>query len=246
MQSRLATAAISITKSNRLLTGIPRIQALPSRFVTILTGKAADPAIHAVNPEETNDASEAAKAAEGPTSSNSSSSETGVDPYEMPKSLHPASSPKIQSTGVKKPIEPITQQKRRASSANALPSLSDVTCAGLDGSPWPDDDRKDRREERKDQEEDDKEYYEHHKASPLSEIEIADSRKPITKATDGTADSKFSDYGTGGVLLWRPEQIDTAEDSLLRAMEIWKENATRGDPDSPHGRVLRTLRGEYW
>lgn len=245
MQSRFATAAISITKLNRLLFGIPGIQALPSRFVTIPTGKAADPAIHAVNPEETNDASEAAKAA-APTS-DCSSSETGVDPYEMPKSLHPssASSPKIQSVGVKKPNEPITQQKRSASSANAS-SSSDVSCAGLDGSPWPDDDRKDRREERKDQEEEDKEYYEHHKASPLSEIEIADSRKPITKATDGTADSKFSDYGTGGVLLWRPEQIDTAEDTLLRAMEIWKENATRGDPDSPHGRVLRALRGEYW
>lgn len=245
MQSRLATAATSIIKSNRSLFGIPGIQALPSRFVTIPTGKAADPAIHAVNPEETDDASEAAKAATAHTSSDTSNSATGVDPYEMPKSLHPSSdsSPKIQSAGVKTPKEPINQQKRRASSANAPPSSSDVTCAGLDGSPWPDDDTKDRREERKDQEEDAKEYYEHHKASPLSEIEIADSRKPITKATDGTADSKFSDYG---VLLWRPEQIDTAEDSLLRAMEIWKENATRGDPDSPHGRVLRALRGEYW
>lgn len=246
MQSRLAIA--SITKSNRVLISIPWNRAPPSRLVTIPTGKAADPAIHAVNPEETNDASEAAKAA--PTF-DTIGSDGGDDPHQMPKPLHPssASSPKIYSTGVKQSKEPITQQKRRASSTNAPPSSSslssDVSCAGLDGFPWPED-RKDRREERKDQEEEDKEYYEHHKASPLSEIEIVDSRKPITKATDGTADSKFSDYGTEGILLWRPEQIDTAEDSLRRAMEIWEQNATRGDPDSPHGRVLRALRGEYW
>ncbi|CAK9145191.1 unnamed protein product [Ilex paraguariensis] len=50
----------------------------------------------------------------------------------------------------------------------------------------------------------------------------------------------------GGVIRWRPEQLDTAEEALRRAVEIWRQNVMRGDPDSPHGRVLRLLRGEKW
>ncbi|KAI5680501.1 hypothetical protein M9H77_01728 [Catharanthus roseus] len=232
MQSKLAAA--TATKLNRIFL---RNQFQPCRFATIPTGKAADPAIHAVNPEEKDDASEAAKAA---TNSDHKAGKQ-EDPYVPPKSPYPsASSPKVQSTGVNQQTEPINQQKRRASSV----TISDVSCVGLDGSPWPED-RRDRREERKEQEEDDKEYFEHHKASPLSEMEMAETRKPITMATDGTGGGYFGDYG-GGVMLWRPEQLDTAEDSLRRAMEIWRQNAMRGDPNSPHGRVLRTLRGEFW
>ncbi|XWS76618.1 hypothetical protein CRYUN_Cryun01aG0192300 [Craigia yunnanensis] len=33
---------------------------------------------------------------------------------------------------------------------------------------------------------DNKEYYRHRNASPLSEIKVADTRKPTTRATDGT------------------------------------------------------------
>ncbi|GFQ02463.1 hypothetical protein PHJA_002390200 [Phtheirospermum japonicum] len=41
--------------------------------------------------------------------------------------------------------------------------------------------------------------------------------------------------------------MDSAEDSLRRADgDYLGGNAMRGDPDSPHGRVLRKLRGEYW
>lgn len=87
------------------------------------------------------------------------------------------------------------------------------------------------------------EYFKHHKASPLSEIEVADTRKPITRATDGTAGGYF---GGDSVITWRPEQFDTAEESLLRATKMWKESAARGVPEWPHSRRLRELRGEDW
>lgn len=143
------------------------------------------------------------------------------------------SSPKIESKGVNDRIEPNVQQKRRNSKA----SIPAVSCAGLDGGPWPDD-----ATDRRRQEDDNKEYFKHHKASPLSGLKMADTRKPITRATDGSSGGAAA----GGVVVWLPEQLESAEDTLLRAMEIWKENAARGDPDSPHGKILRNLRGEYW
>lgn len=117
--------------------------------------------------------------------------------------------------------------------------MEEVSCAGLDGSPWPKDRKKDERS-RGEKPEDEREYYEHHKASPLSELKFVDSRKPITRATDGTADSGVGKDAIG----WLPEQLDTAEEALRRATEIWRQNAMRGDPDAPHSRVLRALRGE--
>lgn len=126
--------------------------------------------------------------------------------------------------------------------------IDGVSCVGIDGSPWPaEEGESDRRRQREEQERNDKEYYKHHKASPLSEIEICDTRKPVSQATDGTAHSETVGYdGNYGNWVWRPEQLDTAEESLRRAAEIFKMNAMRGDPDSPHGRVLRQLRGENW
>jgi len=38
--------------------------------------------------------------------------------------------------------------------------------------------------------------------------------------------------------------METAEETLMRAAEMWRERAMRGDPDAPHSRVLRALRGE--
>ncbi|XP_059663469.1 uncharacterized protein LOC132309139 [Cornus florida] len=101
----------------------------------------------------------------------------------------------------------------------------------------------DREEQGREQEEDDKEYFKYHKALPLSEIELVDTRKPVTRAMDG-----FADYYYRGerVVLWRPEQLDTAEEALMRATQIWKQDEMRGDPDSPHGWVLRALHGEDW
>lgn len=164
--------------------------------------------------------------------------------YVPPKSPK-ESAPKLESPGVGPRTDPIVQQKRRNSTVSA--KIDDVICAGIDGSPWPAEEKEtDRRTQREEQEEDDREYFKHHKASPLSGIEIGDSRKPINRATDGTVQNKNVGYEGSGGAVWRPEQLDTAEDSLRRAMEIFRWNAMRGDPDSPHSRVLRHMRGEYW
>ncbi|XP_027118303.2 uncharacterized protein [Coffea arabica] len=247
MQSRLAAAAAS--KVHRLLVSAAISQdhqvfppaAAPGRLASSISGggRTADPAIHAVKPEEK------AKAASSTNQSEFKPAATkDEDPYVPPKSpCYPSSSPQIQSTGVNQPREPIIQQKRYCTSttssspAPVTQSTEAVSCAGLDGSPWP--------PEGKQEGEDDKAYFEHHKASPLSELKMVDTRKPITRATDGTAgNNQGGYYGGTGVIVWRPEQLDTAEDSLSRATEIWKSNAMRGDPDSPHGRILRVLRGE--
>ncbi|KAL6968586.1 hypothetical protein U1Q18_034387 [Sarracenia purpurea var. burkii] len=170
-----------------------------------------------------------------------------TEPIVPPKPSY-ASSPRLESPGVNEPLEPILLQKRRHSTGgDDREPLENVSCAAFDGGGrWPDDsdDGEDWRIQVRGQEEDYKEYFRDHKASPLSKIEVADTRKPITRATDGTADSYVENEGR--VVLWRDEQLDTAEEALRRAVEIWKRTAMRGDPDSPHGRVLRVLRGENW
>uniref|UniRef100_A0A803M9C0 Uncharacterized protein n=2 Tax=Chenopodium quinoa TaxID=63459 RepID=A0A803M9C0_CHEQI len=152
---------------------------------------------------------------------------TATDEPDPPVQPKPpiSSSQKIGHTEVGHSSEPNTQQRRKVSNQ---PAQSDNTDA--------------RKAENRAQEEDNKNYFKDHKASPLSEVEFADTRKPVTQATD----SPTSYYGKEpGLILFTPEQQDTAEASLLRAVEIWKWNKMRGDPDSPHGRVLRELRGEY-
>lgn len=168
------------------------------------------------------------------------STETG--PLKPPRTPY-ASSPRLESSGgLNPPPDPIIQQKRSHATTSCL---DEVNCAGLDGTPWP----KDKEEEQRDREEeleDYREYYKHHKASPLSEIKVVETRKPITRATDGTADAN-EDYDLGSdVIGWRPQQLDTAEEALRRAVEIFRQNAMRGDPDLPHSRVLRELRGEWF
>ena len=106
-----------------------------------------------------------------------------------------------------------------------------MSCAGLDGSPWP----KDKETDRDEQQMDEQQYYKHHKASSLSEIEVADTRKPFTRATDGTADAKEE----SDVIGWKHEQLETAEETMERAARIWKENAMCGIPDDPQSRALR-------
>ncbi|CAK8544389.1 unnamed protein product [Lathyrus sativus] len=158
-------------------------------------------------------------------------SEKGEGIFESPKSPC-ESSPKLKSTGVNQPLDPNIQQKRK----HGTIALEDVSCAGLDGTPWPEEKDKSRQE----QQEDYKDYYKHHKASPLSELEFADTRKPATRVMHGTADS-----GQGGdVISWLPEQLETAEETLLRTAEMWRQRAMHGDPDAPRSRVLRALRGE--
>lgn len=170
------------------------------------------------------EAGEAKKSAQEPEQTEHKQSKD-TEPLVPPKLPH-ASSPRLEHTAVNHPVEPTTQQKRSKS------STEEVSCAGLDGSPWPEDSDMEK------QRGEDKEYYKHHKASPLSMIEVADTRKPM----DRTPNSGFADYAER-VVVWRPEQIDTAEEALLRAARIWKERAMSGDPDFPPSRVLRELKG---
>lgn len=202
------------------------------------TGRAADPNVHGGETEVSETMTQGIDTEQGDYSSNQTDPKpTMTDKTYVPPNPPNPSSPKLESIPLNKPVDPVFQQKRHHSASHKAP-IEDVSCAGMDGSPWPED-KTDMRRQRKAQEEDDKEYFKHHKASPLSEIEVADTRKPITRATDGY-------FGDERVISWRPEQIDTAEESLLRAAKMWRESATRGVPDWPHSRRLRELRGEDW
>ncbi|XP_028781960.1 uncharacterized protein LOC114738103 [Neltuma alba] len=235
MQSRLldTTARTSI----RMLSAVYR-RNLQRRFCAASSGQTADPAIHS-GEREAGPAVHKGEPQGIKSSRNTKFAETEHEPkedefLETPKSPY-ESSAKLKSNGVNQRLDPTFQQKRKQGSK----ASEDASCAGLDGSPWPKDSGKDERN-RAEKLEDEREYYKHHKASPLSELEFADSRKPFARATDGTANS-----GAGrDVIGWLPEQLDTAEEALRRATEIWRQNAMRGDPDAPHSRVLRTLRGE--
>ncbi|XP_023744123.1 uncharacterized protein LOC111892277 [Lactuca sativa] len=158
--------------------------------------------------------------------------------YMRPKTVPPnLSASKLETPGVNTPFDPHVQQKRTKAELS-------FGCAGLDGSPWPNEnDHKGTERKEQEQEKDDKHYFEHHKASPLSEIEIADSRKPLTRVIHGTG-TAGGYFGDEQVMTWTPEQLDTAEQSLLRASQIFRESAARGIPELPHSRRLRQLRGE--
>ncbi|KAG0532245.1 hypothetical protein BDA96_02G185400 [Sorghum bicolor] len=73
-----------------------------------------------------------------------------------------------------------------------------------------------------------------HKPSPLAEVEFADTRKPITRATDGNATDRYTDVL--GRLVG-----DTVDDSLARAEAMFREAATRGNPEWPHSRALAEM-----
>ncbi|KAG6575793.1 hypothetical protein SDJN03_26432, partial [Cucurbita argyrosperma subsp. sororia] len=210
----------------------------------LTTCRTADPSVHANDdnhpavpsgePEQSQDNLEPDSAKSNYERDDSKQGDSN-GPFAPPKAQY-ASSPRLETTPVAQASKPITQQKRAHSTV-----LDDVSCIGFDGGPFPAEE-KNRGKDRKEQEDDEREYYKHHKASPLAEIEFVDTRKPITRATDGTA------YDGGGkdVIGWLPEQEDTVDDSLQRATEIWKQNAMRGDPDAPQSRVLRALRGEQF
>lgn len=220
-----------------------------TRLLCTSTGSTADPAVHSTDdPMGPNSAIHSPEEAYKGMEESGQRDPTPVkdkDPFVTSKAPL-SSSPQLKSSVAQQPIQPNTQQKR---------SNVAVSCTGLDA--WAgagaeekdnNDGVMDRGEMRKEQEEQDKEYFSHHKASPLSEIEVADTRKPVTQATDGTAGGSDTGYdaGGGGVIMFREEQRVGAEETMRRATEMWREMAARGDPFSPHGRVLRTLRGEDW
>ncbi|GJN10691.1 hypothetical protein PR202_ga28808 [Eleusine coracana subsp. coracana] len=81
--------------------------------------------------------------------------------------------------------------------------------------------------------EEDREYYRTHKPSPLAELEFADTRKPVTQATDGGAADRLDAYVSSAT----PATVeDTADDSLARAEAMFRDAASRGNPDWPHSR----------
>ncbi|KAK7259259.1 hypothetical protein RIF29_24861 [Crotalaria pallida] len=207
---------------------------ISKEFCSATRSQTADPTIHSGELEA---GPEVHKAPPQGTSNNARNSSNNTmhnskddDPFLSPKSPTEPSL-KLKSTGVNQRLDPNLQQKRNQGTL----ALENVSCAGLDGTPWPDnEDNKEQRIREEEQTQDNKDYYKHHKASPLSELEIEDTRKPISRALDKSA--------SGDVIGWLPEQLDTAEDSLRRATEIWRHNAMCGDPDAPHSRVLRALR----
>ncbi|KAE8665491.1 GATA transcription factor 15 [Hibiscus syriacus] len=241
MQSRLATAA---SRTNSPLYAAGNYQALFRRFASgaSVKGRTADPEIQSgeleAGPEvHTGEAQGIENHRDDDHEFNDFRSQketkpcSETDPLKRSNLPH-ESSPRLKSSPVNHPLEPNVQQRRTKVSASAV---EEVTCVGVDGTPLPESKEGDKREKTKD----DKEYFRDHKASPLSEIEVADTRKPITRATD-------TKHSGGDVIGWKPEQLLTAEETLLRASEIWKENAMRGIPELPHSRRLRELRGEWF
>nr|CAB3493530.1 unnamed protein product [Digitaria exilis] len=77
--------------------------------------------------------------------------------------------------------------------------------------------------------EEDRECYRMHKLSPLVEVELVDTRKPIARATDG---------GGGDAEVPSPRTVD---DSLARAEAMFREATSRGNPEWPHSRALAEM-----
>lgn len=236
MQSSLAVR----TLRSYMAAAVTRNQAPLRGLSSSSSSGPADPAVHSGDLEG-EDAEEAAKAASARPDREHKPTTENTEPLPFVSTAKPRynTKQKLETTGVNQPLDPNIQQKR---SNSTVASLEDVSCVGVDGRPLPTDGDS-RKEQEEEEAADNKAYFEHHKASPLSEIEVADTRKPITAATDGTANAGYfgGDYG---VVLWKEEQLDTAEEALLRASSLWREAATRGVPDYPHSRVLRALRGE--
>ncbi|KAJ0978456.1 hypothetical protein J5N97_013930 [Dioscorea zingiberensis] len=129
-----------------------------------------------------------------------------------------ATPPKLESTELPPPPDPSLQQRRRRHVSKE--ALDGASCVGWDGAAPGGDWNVDY-----------KEYYEKHKPSPLSEIEMVDTRKPITKAMDGRQEE-----GIGAALV-----EDTVDAALERAERMFREAAARGDPEAPHSRALARL-----
>ncbi|KAJ3683675.1 hypothetical protein LUZ60_013902 [Juncus effusus] len=84
----------------------------------------------------------------------------------------------------------------------------------------------------------DREYYKHHKPSTLSNIEFTDTRKPLTRASDGGAGALETEGGEERGIMVK----DTVDDSLARAERLFREATMRGDPDIwPHSRALARM-----
>ncbi|KAI9181577.1 hypothetical protein LWI28_016315 [Acer negundo] len=249
MQSRLATTA---TRFMWVLSSSQKQQGLQRNFVAAAasTGGTVDPAIHSGEPHGAKKVTESEAVNHQIETEDKLNNDVETEPLVRPKPPH-ITSPRLQSTGLNHPLNPNSQQKHQkttttttSTSTTAAAVLGDVSCVGLDGTPLPGARESEQRDENE-KVEDDREYFKHRKPSSLSEMEMADSRKPITQATSSGG---MSDPGEGkDVIGWKPEQLVSAEETLMRAAEFWRQKAMRGDPDTfPHSRVLRELRGEWF
>ncbi|OAY75452.1 hypothetical protein ACMD2_20359 [Ananas comosus] len=158
-----------------------------------------------------------------------------------------APSPKLESheVGPADTRAPSLQQKRRlstAAAAAAARALEAASCVGVDGAaplsaagaeaapaaPPP------AKEEEGEEGDDNEAYYRDHKPSPLSQVEMVDTRKPINR---GVVVVVGVEGGEGrGVMV-----EETVDDALARAEAMFREAAARGDPDLPHSRALARL-----
>ncbi|KAK0583432.1 hypothetical protein LWI29_036898 [Acer saccharum] len=247
MQSRLATTA---TRFMWVLSSSKKQQCLQRNFVAAAasTGRTVDPAIHSGEPHGAKKVTESEAVSHQTETEDKLNNGVETEPLVRPKPPH-ITSPRLQSKG----LNPNFHQKRQkttttttttSTSTTAAAVLGDVSCVGLDGTPLPGARESEQRDENE-KVEADREYFKHRKPSSLSEMEMADTRKPITQATSSGG---MSDTGEGkDVIGWKPEQLVSAEETLMRAAEFWRQNAMRGDPDTfPHSRVLRELRGEWF
>lgn len=205
MRSRLVAIAGS---SYRAATGYRRREAARRGLASVSAGRTADPDVHAKEresevkpavfsgePEETRKVYEPdpKPAMKRDVEPEHPKARGDSEPFAPPRPPH-STSPRLQSTPVNNPVEPNYQQKRNKAPATPL---ENVSCAGLDGSPWPEGDEQNRsRGNRGEADEDDREYFAHHKASPLSEIKFADHEG---NGRDGGLGELRGSAGRGGV-----------------------------------------------
>ncbi|KAL5700983.1 hypothetical protein ACHQM5_026369 [Ranunculus cassubicifolius] len=228
MQSKLA--------ANRFISCLTHKRVSPfwlSRSSSSTTSRTADPSIHAGEPEGV-DAEQAVRHKLAQEKEERVPDGKNQPP---PKPASIASSPKFESSEIQSP-NPLKQQKRHY---QQKPDFKDVSCGGVDGFPENGGDKG------MSAEDENREYYKDHKPSPISEVEFADTRTPMTQATDGSLSNK--DVGAaGGIITFTKEQSESAEETLMKSMRIWRESAMRGDPDAPHSRALRAAllaRGDH-
>uniref|UniRef100_A0A0E0EG47 Uncharacterized protein n=1 Tax=Oryza meridionalis TaxID=40149 RepID=A0A0E0EG47_9ORYZ len=225
----MATArAVRLIASRPPSTNLRSLVVVPGRRCLLSTsteaGGAGDPSVHSGDPPSDDYPDRppkfsGAEEATGGGDHGKNPSTAAATPSESTKERVPpfAMSDKLGSQELADPAggSSFTQKRRRSSSSR--PADSREEAAG----------RKVREEDR--------EYYQTHKPSPLAELEFADTRKPITRATDGgSAADRLSDV---------PGKVveDTADDSLARAEAMFREAASRGNPEWPHSRALAEM-----
>ncbi|KAB8106845.1 hypothetical protein EE612_041352 [Oryza sativa] len=232
----MATArAVRLIASRPPSTNLRSLVVVPGRRRLLSTsteaGGAGDPSVHSGDPPSDDYPDRppkfsGAEEATGGGDHGKNPSTAAATPSESTKERVPpfAMSDKLGSQELADPAggSSFTQKRRRSSSSRPADSREEATPGGEEAAG-----RKVREEDR--------EYYQTHKPSPLAELEFADTRKPITRATDGgSAADRLSDV---------PGKVaeDTADDSLARAEAMFREAASRGNPEWPHSRALAEM-----